>query len=99
MGLDVTTCFAPLLRWLRAWWPPERQVVLAMDASTLGQRFTGLGLRGVERGERRHDALSDRVIYRAWLHLSIYERGECSSPDGVGCNNVYRACVIGRLAS
>jgi hypothetical protein len=57
MGLDVTTRFAALLRWLRAWWPPERRVVLAMDASTLGQRFTGLCLRGVERRGRRHDAL------------------------------------------
>src|ERR671932_1356028 len=27
--LDVTTCFAPLLRWGLAWWPPaERRVVV-----------------------------------------------------------------------
>src|SRR5258706_12562582 len=38
--LEVTTCFAPLLRWVLAWWPPtEKRLALAMDASTLGQRF------------------------------------------------------------
>ncbi len=50
-ALDVTTCFAPLLRWVLAWWPPtERRLVLAMDASTLGQRFTVLCISVVYRG-------------------------------------------------
>ena len=49
--LDVTTCFAPLLRWVLAWWPAtERRLVLAMDASTLGQRFTVLCISVVYRG-------------------------------------------------
>lgn len=49
--LDVTTCFAPLLGWVLAWWPPEeRRLVLALDASTLGQRFTVLALSVVYRG-------------------------------------------------
>jgi hypothetical protein len=49
--LDVTTCFAPLLCWVLAWWPPaERRLVLAMDASTLGQRFTVLAISVVYRG-------------------------------------------------
>ena len=49
--LDVTTCFAPLLRWVLAWWPAtERRLVLAMDASTLGQRFTVLAISVVYRG-------------------------------------------------
>ena len=49
--LDVTTCFAPLLRWVLAWWPTDEQrLVLAMDASTLGQRFTVLTISVVYRG-------------------------------------------------
>ncbi len=49
--LDVTTCFAPLLRWILTWWPPaEARLVLAMDASTLGQRFTVLAISVVYRG-------------------------------------------------
>jgi hypothetical protein len=43
--LDVTSCFLPLLRWVLAWWPPaEQRLALAMDASTLGQRFTVLAI-------------------------------------------------------
>lgn len=49
--LDVPTCFAPLLRWVMAWWDPNcRQIALAMDASTLGQRFTILTISVVVRG-------------------------------------------------
>jgi Transposase DDE domain len=49
--LDVTTCFAPLLRWVLAWWPAlEQRLVLAMDATTLGQRFTVLAISVVYRG-------------------------------------------------
>ncbi len=51
LDFDVTTCFAPLLRWVLAWWPSdERRLVLAMDASTLGQRFTVLAISVVYRG-------------------------------------------------
>jgi hypothetical protein len=47
--LDVRTCFSPLLRWvLRDW--PCRQVALALDATTLGQRFTTLALSVLYRG-------------------------------------------------
>lgn len=50
-SLDVTTCFAALLRWVVAWSPPScRQLALAMDASTLGQRFTILTISVVIRG-------------------------------------------------
>src|ERR671932_2186252 len=49
--LDVTACFAPLLRWVLAWWPADHpRLVLAMDASTLGQRFTVLAISVVYRG-------------------------------------------------
>ena len=42
-SLEVESCFAPLLRWVLAWWPAEQQeLALALDATTLGQRFTVL---------------------------------------------------------
>lgn len=50
-SLDVTSCFPALLRWVVAWSPPTcRQLALAMDASTLGQRFTILTISVVIRG-------------------------------------------------
>lgn len=49
--LDVTTCFAPLLRWVVALMPPDcQQLALAMDATTLGQRFTVLSIHVVIQG-------------------------------------------------
>ncbi len=49
--VEVTTCFAPLLRWVLTWWAPEeRRLVLALDATTLGQRFTVLVISVVYRG-------------------------------------------------
>jgi hypothetical protein len=41
--LDVTTCFAPLLRWLCRDWPQPR-LALALDASTLDDRFVLLAI-------------------------------------------------------
>lgn len=41
--LEVESCFAPLLRWVLAWWPQDsRELALGLDATTLGQRFTVL---------------------------------------------------------
>jgi hypothetical protein len=49
--LEVALCFAPLLRWVLAWTVPTcRQLALAMDASTLGQRFTLLSISVVVCG-------------------------------------------------
>jgi len=49
--LDVNTCFAPLLRWVIHLSPAgSHQIALAMDASTLGQRFTVLSIHVVIRG-------------------------------------------------
>src|SRR6266576_138369 len=48
--LEVTTCFAPLLRWtLRLWQSDTRQLALAMDATTLGNRWTILAISVVVR--------------------------------------------------
>jgi len=50
-SLDVSSCFPALLRWVVAWSPPEcRQLALAMDASTICQRFTILSISVVIRG-------------------------------------------------
>jgi Transposase DDE domain len=65
--LDVSTCFAPLLRWVLAWWPAtEQRLVLAMDASTLGQRFTVLTISVVYRG---------CAIPVAWVVLPACRKG------------------------
>lgn len=49
--IEVGTCFGPLLCWVLAWWTPaEHRLVLAMDATTLGQRFTVLVISVVYRG-------------------------------------------------
>jgi hypothetical protein len=50
-AVDVEACFAPLLGWVLRWWAPgERRLMLALDATTLGARFTVLALCVVYRG-------------------------------------------------
>src|SRR5215211_1697357 len=48
-AVAVETCFAPLLRWVLSWWEGQH-LALALDATTLGQRFTVLALSVVYRG-------------------------------------------------
>jgi hypothetical protein len=49
--IEVETCFAPLLGWVLSWWASdERRLALALDATTLGERFTVLALCVVYRG-------------------------------------------------
>ena len=49
--LAVSTCFAPLLRWVLRWWDPDhRQLVLVLDATYLGDRFIVLAVSLVYRG-------------------------------------------------
>jgi hypothetical protein len=49
--LVVDTCFTALLKWVLTWWPPdEKRLALALDATTLGQRFTVLTISVVYRG-------------------------------------------------
>ena len=47
--VQVETCFAPLLAWVLSWWEGY-QLALAMDATTLGQRFVVLVVSVVYRG-------------------------------------------------
>lgn len=47
----VVSCFAPLLRWIVSWWEPrEKRLALALDASTLSDRFTVLAISVLYRG-------------------------------------------------
>ncbi len=48
-ALRVETCFAPLLGWVVCWWQGT-QLALAIDATTLGQRFVVLAVSVVDRG-------------------------------------------------
>src|SRR5579863_5713652 len=49
--VSVVTCFAPLLRWILTWWAEgEYRLAVAMDASTLSDRFTVLAMSVVYRG-------------------------------------------------
>jgi hypothetical protein len=47
--VQVTMCFAPLLAWVLSWWEGN-QLALAVDATTLGQRFVVLVVSVVYRG-------------------------------------------------
>ena len=50
-AIDVTSCFAPLLCWILSQWQPgEKRLALAMDATTLGQKFTVLAISVLYRG-------------------------------------------------
>lgn len=49
--IDVEQSFVQLLSWILSWWSSEeKSLVLAADASTLGQRFTLLVISVVYRG-------------------------------------------------
>ena len=47
--LDLTTCWAPWLNWVVEGWHSQ-QLALALDATTLGQRFTVLAVSVLYRG-------------------------------------------------
>jgi len=49
--VDVASCFVLLLRWiLQGWEENERRIALAMDATTLGDRYVVLAISVVYRG-------------------------------------------------
>lgn len=49
--IEVGQSFKPLLPWVLSWWSPEeKSLMLAADASTLGERFTVLTVSVVYRG-------------------------------------------------
>lgn len=48
--VQVKACFAELLGWVVAQWQGDHQMALALDASTLGERFTVIAVSVVYRG-------------------------------------------------
>jgi hypothetical protein len=65
--LDVTRCFAPLVGWILRWWASEeKRLALALDATTLGQRFTVLAVSILYRG---------CAIPVAWVVLPATQKG------------------------
>lgn len=49
--LEVAVCFGPLLQWVLSWWPTDEQrLALAMDATTLANRFVVLAVSVLYRG-------------------------------------------------
>ena len=80
--LDVSTCFAPLLRWILSWWPAEEaRVALALDATTLKKRFTVLCISVVYRGCAIPVAWKgvgshlEGVVPASWTVLVLSDRG------------------------
>jgi hypothetical protein len=47
--VQVETCFTPLLAWVVSWWEGQ-QLAVALDATTLGQRFVVLVISVLYRG-------------------------------------------------
>lgn len=67
LELDVTDCFVPLVKWVLSWWSSdEKRIALAMDASSLGERFVVLAISIVYRG---------CAIPVAWIVLRAGEKG------------------------
>ncbi len=49
--VDITACFGFLVAWVLSWWDSEeRHLAIALDATSLGQRFSVLALSIVYRG-------------------------------------------------
>ena len=60
-----------MLRWVLAWWPEEHQeLALALDATTLGQRFTVLCVSVLVRG---------CAIPVAWKVLAYNQKGSLAT--------------------
>jgi hypothetical protein len=49
--VEITACFGGLVAWVLSWWASdERHLAIALDATSLGQRFSVLALSIVYRG-------------------------------------------------
>jgi hypothetical protein len=82
--LEVSTCFAPLLQWILAWWPADQpRLALALDATTLKKRFTVLVISVVYRG---------CAIPVAWKVVGAEEKGSWQ-PHWLGLLQHLAGCV------
>ena len=68
--LDVSLCFAPLLRWVLAWWRSDR-LALAVDPTLKGDDTTAIVISVVYRG---------CAIPVAWRILRANKRGAWMDP-------------------
>jgi hypothetical protein len=64
--VEVQTCFEDLLRGILRDWQGEKELALALDASTLGERFTVLNVSVMYRG---------CGIPVAWMLLPAHQKG------------------------
>jgi len=65
--LNITPCFAALMRWvLRLWTPQPKCLALALDATTLQQRFTVLSISVLYHG---------RALPVAWKIVPATQKG------------------------
>jgi Transposase DDE domain len=82
--VSVVTCFAPLLRWILTWWATgEHRLALAMDASTLSERFTVLAISVVYRG---------CAIPVAWCMVGAGKKGAWQ-PDWIALFDCLGECI------
>ena len=100
--LDVTTCFAPLLRWaLRLWKSETKQVALVIDATTLGNRWTILAIsvvgerlchsRSVEGFASRAEGVMASVLGRI---AHVLARGGAVRVAGAGAGRPRLVCAL-----
>jgi hypothetical protein len=81
--LDVSTCFKPLLAWILKGWPSTR-LALALDATSLGDRFTILSISVVYRGS---------AIPVAWKVLPANVR-HAWKPEWISLLRLFRPLVL-----
>ena len=84
--LDVSSCFAPLVRWVLNWWSDtDRRIALAMDATNLSDRFVVLAISIVYRGcaipVAWHVLAGNGGTAWKPLWLALFERLRGSIPD------------------
>jgi hypothetical protein len=65
--VDVQDCFGDLLRGLLHHWQGKKELALALDASTLGERFTSLNVSVMYRG---------CGIPVAWIIIPAHQKGK-----------------------
>jgi hypothetical protein len=84
LELDVGTCFVPLLQWILSWWDPqERRMILAMDATTLGDRYVVLVISVVYRA---------CAIPIAWKVFAVVEQSAWK-PEWLGLFETFREVI------
>jgi len=69
--LDVEVSFGMLLRWILSLWQGRKELVISLDATTLGTRFVVLAAAVMYRGS---------ALYIGWVVLPATEKGSWKKP-------------------